>query len=198
MLVSKKAPNFKTKGINKNNEIINFNFENYSKKKNIVIFFWPLDFTFICPSEIISINNRYKILKKKNTKIIGISIDSIYTHLAWKKTPVEKGGIGKIKFTILSDIKKKIQKLYNVEYKNSGISLRATFIIDKYKIIRHQSINDLSIGRNIDEILRIIDAINYIEKTKFICPAQWNINKEGIEENYKSTCNFLKKNHTNI
>ncbi len=195
MLVSHKAPNFSTKGINKNNEIIKFNLYKNINKKNILLFFWPLDFTFICPSEIIELNKKYKIFKKKNTKIIGISIDSIYTHIAWKKTPITKGGIGNIKFTILSDIKRKIQKIYNIKHKKTGTSLRSTFIIDRNKIIRHQSINDLFIGRNINELLRIIDAINYNYKTKLVCPAQWNINEKGIEETHESICNYLKKKY---
>ncbi len=198
MLVTCKTPNFITKAINKYNEIIDFNLYKNTKNKNILLFFWPLDFTYICPSEILAINNRYNKFKKRNTKIIGISIDSIYTHLAWKKTPINKGGIGSIKFNILSDIEKKIQKIYKLKNKNLSIYLRTTIIIDCNKIIRYQSTNDLQIGRNIDEILRIIDAINFNKETKMICPAQWNKKKEGIKETHKSICNFLKKNYKKI
>ncbi len=198
MLVTSKAPNFITKAIDKNNKIINFDLYKNSINKNILLFFWPLDFTYICPSEILALNNRYNEFKKKNTKIFGISIDSIYTHMAWKNTPINNGGIGLIKFTILSDINRKIQKIYKIKNKNLYNSLRTTFIIDNNKIIRHESTNDLQIGRNIDELLRIIDAINFNKETKMICPAQWNNKKKGIKETHKSICDFLKKNYKKI
>ncbi len=198
MLVNNKAPNFCVKGVDKNNQIIKFDLYKNISNKNILLFFWPLNFTFICPSEIIALNNRYKKFKKKNTKILGISIDSIYSHIAWKNTPINKGGIGNIKFNILSDINRKIIKLYNIKFKKTYTSLRSTFILDKNKIIRYQSTNDMFIGRNIDEILRIIDAINYNCKTKLSCPAQWNKNKSGIKENYEDICKYLKKNYKTI
>ncbi len=195
MLVTKKAPNFKSEAISKHGDIItNFNLKNNIKKKNTILFFWPLDFTFVCPSEIIALNNRYKKFKEKNTKIIGISIDSIYTHIAWRNTPIEKGGIGKIKFIMVSDIKKKIQNLYNVKDPNTEVSLRATFLIDKKGIIRYQSIYDLSIGRNIDEILRIIDALNHNEKYNKVCPAQWNTEKKSIKPNNEGIIKYLNEN----
>ncbi len=194
MLIKKKAPNFISKAISKNNKIIkNYNFKKKIKNKNCILFFWPLDFSFICPTEILSLNFKYKELKKKNTKIIGISIDSIYTHLAWKRTPINKGGIGNINFDIISDIEKKIQKKYKVGYKNS-FSLRSTFLIDKKRIIRHISINDLPIGRNINEIIRLIDAINLYSEKKELCPAQWKENKKTITPNNKSIKNYLKNN----
>ncbi len=199
MLVTEKAPNFNSQAINRKNKIINFDLYKDTKDKKVLLFFWPLDFTFVCPSEIISLNNRYENFKKRNVKILGISIDSIYTHLAWKNTPINKGGIGnKINFLIISDIKRKIQKLYNTKHKETGTSLRATFLIDEKKIIRHISINDLQIGRNINEILRIIDAIDINSKTKNVCPAQWDKNKETIKPNYKNICEFLKKNHKKL
>ncbi len=195
MLIKKKAPNFIAKSITpKNNIIKNFNFKKEIKNKNCLLFFWPLDFSFICPTEILSLNYKYKEFKKKNTKIIGISTDSVYTHLAWKNTPIEKGGIGNnIKFNLISDLNKEIQKLYKVNYKNS-YSLRATFLIDKKRVIKHISINDFHIGRNIDEILRLIDAINIYNSSKELCPAQWKINKNTIKPNNKSISNYLKNN----
>ncbi len=198
MLVTKIAPNFKADAVNKDNKIIKINFWELIKNKNTVLFFWPLDFTFVCPSEILAFNNRYTEFSKRKIKLIGISIDSVYTHIAWKNTPIEKGGIGKLKFNLISDIKRKIQKIYKVEYKDIGIPLRATFIIDKNKIIRHQSINDLPLGRNIDEIIRLIDAIDFNTKTKQVCPAQWISGNKGIKPNYKGICKFLKNNHNKI
>ncbi len=198
MLVSKIAPNFLAESINSKNEIKKINLWEKIENKNTILFFWPLDFTFVCPSEILALNNRYKEFSKRNVKLLGISIDSIYTHLAWKNTPINNGGIGKINFTIISDIKRKIQKLYKVKHKETGVSLRATFIIDKNKIIRHQSINDLPLGRNINEIIRLIDAINFVEEKKQVCPAQWNLGNKGIKPNYSGICKFLRKNYKKI
>ncbi len=195
MLVTKIAPDFEAESVNKENKIIKINFWEKINNKNTVLFFWPLDFTFVCPSEILEFNNRYKEFSNRKVKLIGISIDSVYTHIAWKNTPIEKGGIGKLHFSIVSDIKRKIQKIYKVEQKNTGISLRATFIIDKNKIIRHQSINDLPLGRNIDEIIRLIDAINFHETSKKVCQAQWKLGDQGIKPNYKGICKFLKNNY---
>ncbi len=194
MLVTKKAPNFKAEGVSKKGEIIrNYNFKKKIKNNNTILFFWPLDFTFVCPSEIIALNNRYDEFKKRNTNIIGISIDSIYTHIAWRNTPIEKGGIGKIKFIMISDLNKKIQNIYNVKDPNTETSLRATFLVDKKRIIRYQSIYDLSIGRNIDEILRITDAVNHNEKYNKVCPAQWNINKKSLNPDNKGITEYLSK-----
>ncbi len=199
MLINKKAPNFTSEAIINGKDIIkNFNFIKQTKNKYTVLFFWPLDFTFVCPSEIISFQNRYNEFKKRETIIIGCSIDSIYSHLHWINTPIEKGGIGKINFPLVSDIKREIQKYYNVEHKKLGVSLRATFLIDKKSIIRHQSINDLPIGRNIDEIIRIIDALIFYEKNGLVCPAQWKPGKDAINPTKDGIIKYLKKNIKNI
>ncbi|ABJ90594.1 peroxiredoxin [Buchnera aphidicola] len=194
-LVSKKAPNFIAPAILKNGQIIqNFNFKNFSKNKTTVLFFWPMDFTFVCPSEIIAFNNSYHEFKDRNACIIGISIDSVYTHNAWRNTKINEGGIGPIKFPMISDITKSIQKSYNIEHDILTIALRASFIIDKSNIIRHQSVNDLPIGRNIKEILRIIDALHYYEKFGEVCPANWNIGKEAIQATDVGIKKYLSKN----
>ncbi len=195
MLVGKKAPNFISNAISPDGKIIEkYNFKENNKNYNKVLFFWPLNFTFVCPSEILAFNKRLNEFKIRNTIIIGVSIDSIYSHITWRNTPIEKGGIGKIKFTMISDINKEIQELYNVKHVNTGLSLRATFIIDKNNIIRHQSINDFFIGRNIKEILRIIDVINFHEKNGLVCPAQWKKGKKAIEPNIEGIKKYLQKN----
>ncbi len=198
MLVNKIAPNFQAELVDTNNKIIKIDFWKEIENKNTVLFFWPLDFTFVCPSEILEFNNQFENFKNRKIKLLGISIDSVYTHIAWKKTSINKGGIGKLNFKIISDIKKTIQKKYNVEDENTGTSLRATFIIDKNKIIRHLSINDLPLGRNINEIIRLIDAINFSTKNKKVCPAQWKKGDQGITPNYKGICNFLKNKYYKI
>ncbi len=195
MLVNKKAPNFIANAVLPSNEIItNFNLEENINKKNTILFFWPLDFTFVCPSELIAFNNRYDEFCKRNINLIGVSIDSVYTHIAWKNTPIKNGGIGKIKFTMISDINKKIQRLYKIEHKTMKVALRATFLIDKRGIIRYQCVNDLPLGRNIDEIIRIIDAFKHHEKYKQVCPAQWNIGKKAINPSFKGIKKYFKEN----
>ncbi|UDG80372.1 peroxiredoxin C [Candidatus Annandia pinicola] len=199
VLVSQIAPDFTSSAVLGNGEVIeNFNLKKFTKNKNVVLFFWPMDFTFVCPSELIAFNNRYEIFKKKKTIIIGISIDSIFVHCAWRNTPIEQGGIGKIKFTMVSDIKRKIQKSYGVEHPKLGIALRGSFLIDKNRIIRHQIINDLPLGRNIDEMLRIIDALHFHEKYGEVCPAQWYKGKKGIVANDNGIKNYLSESYNDL
>ncbi len=193
MLVTKKAPNFIADALSKNNEIIkNYNFKKKNKNKKVLLFFWPLNFTFVCPTEIIALNNRINEFKEKNINVIGISIDSIYSHLTWKNIPIKEGGIGKINFLMVSDIKKEIIKNYYVE--ENGIALRATFIIDENRIIRHESINDFSLGRNIEEIIRLTDAMIYSQKNNQVCPAQWKLGKNSIDPSPEGIKQYLQKN----
>ncbi|QJC29015.1 peroxiredoxin [Enterobacteriaceae endosymbiont of Plateumaris rustica] len=195
VLVTKKAPDFNASAVLSNGSIIdNFNFIEFSKNKITVIFFWPLDFTFVCPSEIISFNNHYNDFNKRNVKILGISCDSQFTHSAWRNTPIQKGGIGKIKFVIVSDLKKEIQKKYGIEHPELSIALRASFLIDKKGIIRHQSINDLPFGRNINEIIRMIDALKHYEKYGEVCPAQWKKGKKSIIPTSIGISDYLTNN----
>lgn len=198
-LVTLKAPDFTSSAVLNNGEIINnFNFYNFTKNKYSVIFFWPMDFTFVCPSELISFDKRYMEFKKRNTKIIGISIDSEFVHNFWRKTPLSNGGVGIIRYPMVSDIKKNIMRSYGIEHPNLGIALRASFLIDKNKIIRHQVINDLPFGRNINEIIRMIDALQFYEKNGEVCPAQWKIGHEGITATPEGISKYLSKNYKNL
>ncbi|WP_343154900.1 redoxin domain-containing protein [Buchnera aphidicola (Pseudoregma panicola)] len=192
-LVTRKAPTFFSTAILKNNKIIEkFDFKKYIKNKISVLFFWPMDFTFVCPTEIIEFNNSYEEFKKRNTRIIGVSCDSIYSHYTWKKIAIKNGGIGELKYTIISDIKKEIQKLYEVEHPEAGVSLRATFLIDNNGIIRNEIINDLPYGRNIKEVIRMIDAIKFHKKYGEVCPSNWNKNKIGIKPSIEGLKKYLK------
>lgn len=194
-LVATLAPDFFAPAVMHDGKIItNFNFSEYVSNKYSVIFFWPMDFTFVCPSEIISFNKRHEAFKKRKVKIIGISCDSVFVHNAWRNTPISKGGIGKINYPMVSDIKKEIQKKYDVEHPNLGVSLRASFLIDKNRIIRHQVVNDLPLGRNIDEMIRTIDALQFHEKHGEVCPAQWNVGKEGIKPSTEGISKYLSEN----
>ncbi|WP_343189568.1 peroxiredoxin C [Buchnera aphidicola] len=195
ILVAHNAPNFISPAVLKNGKIVeNFNFLKNISNKMAILFFWPMDFTFVCPSEIISFNKLYGEFEKRNVEIIGVSIDSVYVHNAWRNTPIQNGGIGKIKFTMVSDIKREIQQLYGVEHPHNGVSLRASFIIDNKKIIRHESINDLPLGRNIKDLIRIIDSIQFHENSGNVCPANWKKGKKGIKATPEGIAKYLSKN----
>ncbi|AZP36387.1 putative peroxiredoxin [Candidatus Annandia adelgestsuga] len=199
ILVSQSAPNFISSAILGNGKMTsNFNFREFTKNKTVVLFFWPMDFTFVCPSELIAFNNRYQDFKNKKTIIVGISIDSIFVHNAWRNTPIKQGGIGQIKYIMVSDIKRKIQKSYGIEHPKLGISLRGSFLIDKEGIIRHQVINDLPLGRNIDEMLRMVDALHFYEKYGEVCPAQWYKGKKGIIPNNKGIKDYLSNSYKDL
>ncbi|XBC39391.1 MAG: redoxin domain-containing protein [Buchnera aphidicola (Nurudea shiraii)] len=196
MLITYSAPDFTAPAILCNDEIINnFNFRNYIRGKTAVLFFWPMDFTFVCPSEIIAFDQYLPDFKKRNTEIIGVSIDSIYVHRAWRHTDPNQGGIGLIKYTMVSDIKREIQKLYEIEHPSLGVALRASFLIDKMGIIRHQVINDLPFGRNIPEIIRMIDALHLHEQNGEVCPANWKPGKPSMEATSSGVKKYLRSLH---
>ncbi|NIH40976.1 MAG: redoxin domain-containing protein [Buchnera aphidicola (Periphyllus aceris)] len=195
-LVTQKAPNFIASAILKNKKIIeNFNFKKYIKNKKAVLFFWPMDFTFVCPSEIIKFNELYEEFKKRKVKLIGVSLDSVYVHLAWQKTKYKNGGIGPINYVMVSDLKRKIQKSYKIEHPKLGVSLRASFLIDENRIIRHEVVNDLPYGRNIQEMLRMIDSIIFHEKFGEVCPANWTTKKKGIKPTPQGISKYLSKKY---
>ncbi|MDH3004967.1 MAG: peroxiredoxin [Candidatus Shikimatogenerans sp. JK-2022] len=191
-LLGKKAPKFKANGVIKNKIIKNFNIKKYIKKKYIILFFYPKDFTFICPTELHSFQDLKNEFQIRNVKIIAVSTDSEYSHLAWLKIKKEKGGIKGVEFPIISDINKNISYNYGVLsgnlfikkkkliVKGELISNRALFFIDKLGIIRHILLNDKNIGRNIYEILRTIDAWQYYEKNGELCPANWKKGEKTI------------------
>ena len=169
--VQQKAPDFKAKAV------IGQEFQEIRltdlEGQYVVLFFYPLDFTFVCPTEIIAFNDRIKDFESRNTRVVGVSIDSHFTHLAWKHTARKDGGIGQIDFPLVSDLTKSIARDYGVLIEEAGIALRGLFVIDKAGIIRHITINDLPIGRSVDEVLRVIDALQFVEKYGEVCPANW-------------------------
>lgn len=191
--VGKKAPIFSGEAV------IGSSFKEISsadyKGKFIVLFFYPLDFTFVCPTEIIAFSDKAKEFESMNTQLIGCSVDSKFSHLAWKKLDRKEGGLGTINFPLLSDISKNIARDYSVLIEKSGISLRGVFIIDPNGVLRIQMVNDLSIGRNIDEVLRLLSAVQYTEEHGEVCPANWQ--KGGatiIADVEKSKKYFSEKN----
>lgn len=205
-LIGKKAPNFNATAVLNGNSIVNnFTLENFIGKY-VVLFFYPKDFTFVCPTELHSFQEKKDIFCRKNVKLIAVSIDSEYTHLAWLQISKKQGGIKGVNFPIVSDINKTISYSYGVlsgnwkinkkaELKVKGgelIAYRGLFIIDKKGIIRHQLINDLPLGRNVDEVIRIIDALQFFETHGEVCPANWKTGEKGIKPTKDGIINYYK------
>lgn len=191
-LIGSLAPDFTTAVVNANGEIVNnFNFAEAIKNKYALVFFYPLDFTFVCPSELIALHNRMNKFKELGVEVFAVSIDSQFTHLAWRNTPVEKGGIGALDYTLVADIQRKICQSYGVLHNDAGVALRAAFLIDKNGIIRSQIMNDLPLGRNIDEIIRLFDAIQFNEQFGEVCPANWQKGKKGMKANQEGVAKYL-------
>lgn len=194
VLVGRAAPDFKATVVMPDNEIRqNFSLYSYLDGDIGVLFFYPLDFTFVCPSEIIAFNNRVTDFASRGVKVIGVSIDSHFTHIAWKKTPITKGGIGNIKFPLVADITKDIAKAYDVLIDNS-VALRGTFIIDQDGRVRSQLVNDLPIGRNIDDTLRTIDALIFHKENGEVCPAGWNKGQSAMKPTAEGVADYLTSN----
>lgn len=193
VLVGKEAPDFTATAVMPDNSINDkFNLKSYLKGKTGILFFWPLNFTFVCPSEIIAFNNRLEEFKKRNALVIGVSVDSHFTHYAWKHTPVEKGGIGDIQFPMVSDLTKSIARDYDV-LKDGAIAYRGTFMIDSKGMVRHQIINDLPLGRNVEETLRMVDALQFFEEYGDVCPANWKKGEKGMKPTAEGVASYLKE-----
>jgi peroxiredoxin (alkyl hydroperoxide reductase subunit C) len=192
VLVGKSAPDFNAVAVMGNNEINQtFHLKKHIAGKYGVLFFYPLDFTFVCPSELIAFNHRLDEFKKRNTEVIGVSIDSQFTHLAWKNTPVEKGGIGQVQYPLVADTKHEICKAYDVEFDAAGVAFRGSFLIDRAGTVRHQVVNDLPLGRNIDEMLRMVDALQFTEEHGEVCPAGWIKGKAGMSASTEGVAKYL-------
>jgi len=192
--IGKSAPDFEAKVVMPDNSIVaEFNLKKYLKGHKGIVFFYPLDFTFVCPSEIIAFNNRLGEFSVRNTKIVAISVDSHFSHHAWKAMPVNKGGIGNIQFPLVSDLKKEISTAYNV-LNEDGISYRATFLIDEQFNIRHYLINDLPLGRNVDEAIRMIDALDHHTTHGEVCPAGWKKGDQGMSPTHQGVSDYLTSN----
>ena len=195
VLVTRQAPDFTAAAVLGNGEIVdNFNLKSFIEGKPAVIFFWPMDFTFVCPSELIAFDKRFAEFQKRGVQIIGVSFDSEFVHNAWRHTPVEKGGIGEVQYPMVADIKHEIIKAYGIEHPEAGVALRGSFLIDKKGIVRHQVVNDLPLGRNIDEMMRMVDALQFHEEHGEVCPAQWEKGKEGMGASPLGVTKYLSEN----
>mgnify|MGYP001411567028 CR=1 FL=1 len=191
VLVGKEAPDFTAAAVMPDNTINeNFNLKSYLKGKVGLLFFYPLDFTFVCPSEILAFNNRMKQFQERGVEVIAVSVDSHFTHLAWKNTSVNDGGIGQVQFPMVADLTKSIGRDYDVLV-DDAVTFRGTFLIDKKGIVRHQVVNDLPLGRNVDEAIRMVDALHHHEQHGEVCPAGWNKGEKGMEATSKGVASYL-------
>lgn len=194
VLVGQKAPDFTAPAVLGDGRILDdFHFADAVKGKYAVLFFYPLDFTFVCPSELIAFDHRLEEFRKRNVEVIGVSIDSHYTHNAWRNTPVNKGGIGPVNYPLVADMTHEICRAYDVETSDGAVALRGTFLVDTNGVVRHQVINDLSLGRNIDEMLRMVDALQFTEEHGEVCPAGWNAGDQGMRATPEGVADYLAK-----
>jgi len=196
-LIQKPAPDFTADAILSNGEFGKISLSSFKDKKYVTLFFYPLDFTFVCPSEIISFSNKIKEFENRNVQVLGVSVDSKFSHHAWRKTPVEQGGISAINFPLVADITKEISRDYGVLV-DDAIALRGTFLIDKTGIVRHVTLNDLPLGRNVDETLRIVDALQHTEQHCEVCPAGWRKGEMAMKPNAAGVSAYLKENCTRL
>jgi peroxiredoxin 2/4 len=190
-LVTKPAPDFTAEAVMGNNAFENLTLSSY-KGKYVVLFFYPLDFTFVCPSEIIAFDKALDKFKSKGAEVIGVSVDSPFTHFAWKNTPVENGGIGNIQYPLVADLNKEIARQYGILF-NESIALRGLFLIDKEGVVRHSVINDLPLGRSVDEALRMLDALDFHEENGEVCPANWQEGDEAMTPTAEGVADYLAK-----
>lgn len=198
VLVGKKAPDFTVPAVLADGTIIDgYHFGEASKGKYALVFFYPLDFTFVCPSELIALDHRMEQFNAKGVEVVGVSIDSHFSHNAWRNTSVELGGIGQVKFTLAADMRHDIAKAYDVE-SEGGVAFRGAFLIDKEGTVRAQVVNDLPLGRNIDELLRLVDALQFHEEHGEVCPANWEKGKKGMQASTKGVAAYLSENAADL
>jgi len=214
MLVTKLAPDFKAQAVMPDNSFKEVSLSDYTDKK-IVLFFYPLDFTFVWPTELIAFNNRLGEFEKRGVQVLGCSVDSHFSHLKWKEMDVNNGGIGNVQYPLISDLDKSIARSYDVllgatdayvETDDSatnttvggGIALRGSFLIDENGVVRHEIKNDLPLGRNIDEMLRLIDALDFHTKHGDVCPAGWNKGDDGMNPSHQGMKDYVSKNADNL
>jgi peroxiredoxin (alkyl hydroperoxide reductase subunit C) len=207
VLVGKKAPKSTAEAVINGGEFVdNFSLDQYLGKKHVVFFFYPLDFTFVCPTELIAFQHKLAEFEKRNVAIVGCSIDSKFSHWAWLNTELKNGGIKGVKYPIVSDISKTISENYDVlageydysdegdmQFKGNPVAYRGLFLIDKQGIVRHQIVNDLPLGRSTDEVLRMIDALQFFEENGEVCPADWQKGKEAMKATAEGVANYLSK-----
>jgi peroxiredoxin (alkyl hydroperoxide reductase subunit C) len=199
VLVGKQAPDFTVPAVLGNGEIVDsFNLSDAIQGKYAVIVFYPLDFTFVCPSELIALDHRMDDFTSRGVEVIAVSIDSHFTHNAWRNTPITEGGIGPVNYTMAADMAHSIVKAYDVEAQAPAVAYRGTFLIDQAGLVRHQVVNDLPLGRNMDEIIRMVDALQFHEEHGEVCPAGWNKGDSGMNASPEGVAEYLGSNAENL
>ena len=192
VLVAHEAPDFSAPAVMPSG-IIEDNFTLSSLRgQYVVLFFWPLDFTFVCPTEIVAHDHRMDRFRERNVEVVGISIDSQFTHFAWRNTTIQEGGIGAVQFPMVADITHQITRAYGIEHPD-GVAMRASFLIDRNGIIQHQMVNNLPLGRNVDEMLRMVDALQYFEEHGEVCPAGWQKGETGMSATAGGVADYLSR-----
>ena len=187
-LVTREAPDFTANAVMGDNTFCEFKLSAL-KGKYVVLFFYPMDFTFVCPSEILAFDNKYEEFKKRGCEVVSVSTDSEYTHLAWKSLAPNKGGIGNVKFPMVADMTKNISRDYG------SVALRGLFLIDRQGIVRHALVNDLPLGRSVDEAIRMVDALQFYEEHGEVCPANWHKGEEGMKASAEGVAEYLGKTY---
>lgn len=195
VLVGKQAPDFTVPAVLGDGQIVDsFSFSKATSGKYAVLFFYPLDFTFVCPSELIALDHRIDEFKSRGVEVVAVSIDSHFTHNAWRNTPINQGGIGAVRYTLAADMKHEICQAYDVEHAGAGVAYRGSFLVDKNGTVRHQVVNDLPLGRNMDEMLRMIDALQFHEEHGEVCPAGWKKGDAGMNASPAGVAEYLSGN----
>lgn len=193
VLVGREAPDFTVPAVLGNGDIVDqFNFKEATKGRYGLVFFYPLDFTFVCPSELIALDHAIDEFQQRNVEVIGVSIDSQFTHHAWRNTPVSKGGIGHVRYTLAADVSHNICRSYGVEHPEAGVAFRGVFLVDQNGIVRSQIVNDLPLGRNIPDILRTVDALQFFEQHGEVCPANWKQGDPGMQASPDGVARYLE------
>jgi peroxiredoxin (alkyl hydroperoxide reductase subunit C) len=191
ILVATPAPDFTAPAVMPDGSIReDFRLSDY-RGKYVVLFFWPLDFTFVCPTEIIAHDHRVAQFTERGAEVIGVSIDSQFTHFAWRNTSIDDGGIGPVQFPIVADVKHEITRSYGIEHPDAGVALRASFLIDRDGVVQHQVVNNLPLGRNVDEMLRTLDALQFTEEYGEVCPAGWRQGDSGMTPTADGVASYL-------
>ncbi|MFJ3486446.1 peroxiredoxin [Pseudomonas sp. NPDC090202] len=193
VLVNKQAPDFNAAAVLGDGSIVDSFQLSSLRGKYVVLFFWPLDFTFVCPSEIIAHDNRVAKFRDLGVEVVGVSVDSHFTHAAWRNTPVEKGGIGQVQFTMVADIKHEITRAYGIEHED-GVALRGSFLIDKAGVVQAQVVNNLPLGRDVDEMVRLVEALQFTEEHGEVCPAGWRPGQKGMKADAAGVADYLAEN----
>ncbi|WP_057831960.1 peroxiredoxin [Colwellia sp. TT2012] len=195
VLVGRQAPDFTAAAVLASGEIVDsFTLSEAIKGKKAVVFFYPLDFTFVCPSELLAFDHRMDEFKSRGVEVIGVSIDSQFSHNAWRNTPVNDGGIGPVQYTLVADVKHEICKAYGVEHPEAGVAFRGSFLIDEEGNVRHQVVNDLPLGRDVDEMLRMVDALQFHQDHGEVCPAGWKKGDKGMTASTDGVAAYLTEN----